>query len=230
MPESITTTARRGRPPPTSTRWAATRRESARLQRQSGELRSDSTALLDRVGLGPGRARLTWAAGRAGSSSCWPSGSRRAGASWAWTLTRPTSRWPGSSPVSAALGNVDDRGGGCPAHRPAVELVRPGARPYPAGQRARTRRGPGRDGPAGQAGRLGGQPGARRRVRAVLPRSSGLDPAVPDLPCRVQPERRRPAHRPPPDPAIPRGRPAGHRGRGAGGHLPGQRHPPHGPA
>ena len=32
--------------------------ESARLQRQSEELRSDSTALLDRAGLGPGQSAI----------------------------------------------------------------------------------------------------------------------------------------------------------------------------
>jgi hypothetical protein len=52
MAESVTTTAAEPSAP-TSTRWVATREkgESARLQRQSEELRSDSTALLDPAGL-----------------------------------------------------------------------------------------------------------------------------------------------------------------------------------
>jgi hypothetical protein len=166
MPESMTTTAE----PSAIDVYALGRDpgESARLQRQSEELRSDSSALLDRVGLGPGHSAIDLAAGRAGSSSCWPGGSRRADGSWAWTPTRLTSRWPGSSPLSAGWATSASwrqmpGAPGCP------RLVRPGARPYPAGQRSRTRRGPGRDGPAGQARRLGGQPGARRRVLAVLP-------------------------------------------------------------
>lgn len=75
--------------------------ESARLQRQSDELRPDSIALLDRVGIGPGRSAIDLGCGPRASSNCWPSGCHRAAASWARTLTRPTSLWPGSSPVSA---------------------------------------------------------------------------------------------------------------------------------
>jgi tRNA A58 N-methylase Trm61 len=40
--------------------------ESARLQRQSEELRPDSAALLDRVGLGPGQAAIDLGCGPAG--------------------------------------------------------------------------------------------------------------------------------------------------------------------
>jgi ubiquinone/menaquinone biosynthesis C-methylase UbiE len=40
--------------------------ESARLQRQSGELRADSAALLDRVGLGPGQAAIDLGCGPSG--------------------------------------------------------------------------------------------------------------------------------------------------------------------
>jgi len=65
MPESMTTTAAElsatdvyalGRDPG----------ESARLQRQSEELRSDSTALLDRAGLGPGQSAIDLGCGPSG--------------------------------------------------------------------------------------------------------------------------------------------------------------------
>ena len=50
--------------------------ESARLRRQSEELRPDSAALLDRVGLGPGQSAIDIGCGPA-SSSCWRSGPSR---------------------------------------------------------------------------------------------------------------------------------------------------------
>ena len=52
---------------------------------------------------GRARARLTWAAGRAGSSSCWPSGSRRAGASWARLLIVQEALPPGNTPSFGKL-------------------------------------------------------------------------------------------------------------------------------
>jgi ubiquinone/menaquinone biosynthesis C-methylase UbiE len=58
MPGSMTTTAA---VMPSATEVYALSRspgESARLQRQSGELRPDSAALLDRLGLGPGQAAI----------------------------------------------------------------------------------------------------------------------------------------------------------------------------
>lgn len=55
------------------------------------------------------------------------------------------------------------------ANRSAHRLVRPSARPHPAGDHPRARRGAGRDGPAGPPGRLGGRPGTRRRTRDLLP-------------------------------------------------------------
>ena len=65
MPESMTTTAAE----PSATDVYALGRdpgESARLQRQSEELRSDSTALLDRVGLGPGQSAIDLGCGPSG--------------------------------------------------------------------------------------------------------------------------------------------------------------------
>ena len=65
MPESVTTTAAE----PSATYVCALGREpgeSARLQRQSEELRSDSTALLDRVGLGPGHSAIDLGCGPSG--------------------------------------------------------------------------------------------------------------------------------------------------------------------
>ena len=64
MPESITESAA-----PSATDLYALGRdpgESARLQRQSEELRADSTALLDRVGLGPGQAAIDLGCGPSG--------------------------------------------------------------------------------------------------------------------------------------------------------------------
>ena len=64
-PESTTTTAAE----PSATDACALGRdpgESARLQRQSGELRSDSTALLDRVGLRPGQSAIDLGCGPSG--------------------------------------------------------------------------------------------------------------------------------------------------------------------
>jgi ubiquinone/menaquinone biosynthesis C-methylase UbiE len=65
MPESMTTTAAA----PSATDLYALGRdpaESARLQRQSQELRPDSAALLDRVGLGPGQAAIDLGCGPSG--------------------------------------------------------------------------------------------------------------------------------------------------------------------
>jgi precorrin-6B methylase 2 len=65
MSESMTTTAAA----PSATDLYALGRdptESARLQRQSEELRPDSAALLDRVGLGPGQAAIDLGCGPAG--------------------------------------------------------------------------------------------------------------------------------------------------------------------
>ncbi len=64
MPESITEAAA-----PSATDLYALGRdpeESARLQRQSEEPRGDSTALLDRVGLGPGQAAIDLGCGPSG--------------------------------------------------------------------------------------------------------------------------------------------------------------------
>jgi ubiquinone/menaquinone biosynthesis C-methylase UbiE len=65
MPESMTTTAAA---PSAADLYALGRdpAESARLQRQSEELRPDSAALLDRVGLGPGQAAIDLGCGPAG--------------------------------------------------------------------------------------------------------------------------------------------------------------------
>ena len=140
----------------------------------------------------------------------------------------PRRHGPGAR-ASARAGQRRDRGGRRPAYRAAVRLVRPGARAYPAGHRSPAGGGSRRDGPAGPPGWVGRQPGARRRVLVVLPRSSGLGPAVRNLPRLFQPQRRRSAHRPPADRAVPRGGIGGYRGGGTGGRLPGHGFPPHGP-
>ena len=98
MPESMTAAAT-----PSATGVYALGRdpgESARLQRQSQELRPDSAALLDRWASGRARTRSIWAAVRAEPSTCSPSGSPLAGAWPGWTPTWSTSPWPGSSPHS----------------------------------------------------------------------------------------------------------------------------------
>jgi ubiquinone/menaquinone biosynthesis C-methylase UbiE len=67
MPESMTTTAAAAMPSATEA-YALGRNpgETARLQRQSEELRPDSAALLDRVGLGPGQAAIDLGCGPRG--------------------------------------------------------------------------------------------------------------------------------------------------------------------
>jgi ubiquinone/menaquinone biosynthesis C-methylase UbiE len=67
MPESMTTAAVAAEPPATAA-YALGRdpAESARLQRQSDELRPDSTALLDRVGIRPGQAAIDLGCGPSG--------------------------------------------------------------------------------------------------------------------------------------------------------------------
>ncbi len=67
MPESVTTAAVAAEPPATAV-YALGRdpAESARLQRQSDELRPDSAALLDRVGIGPGRSAIDVGCGPSG--------------------------------------------------------------------------------------------------------------------------------------------------------------------
>ena len=64
MPESLTTTAA----PPATDVYALGRdpAESARLRRQSDELRVDSATLLDRVGLGPGQSAIDVGCGPTG--------------------------------------------------------------------------------------------------------------------------------------------------------------------
>ena len=177
MPESRTAAVVAAEPPATAV-YALGRdpAESARLQRQSDELRPASAALLDRPASGPARPRSTSAAGRAGSSSCSRSGSARAAALSGWTRTRPTSPWPGSSPVSAGWARSRSwrRTPGAPACRRLRStwcMRAPCWSPCPS-----LRDGPGRDGPAGPPGRLGRQPGAGRGVFGVLP---ALIPAGP---------------------------------------------------
>jgi trans-aconitate methyltransferase len=67
MPESMMTTATAAMPSATGL-YALGRDpgETARLQRQSEELRPDSAALLDRVGLGPGQAAIDLGCGPRG--------------------------------------------------------------------------------------------------------------------------------------------------------------------
>ena len=67
MPESMTTAAEAAEPSATAV-YALGRdpAESARLQRQSDELRPDSAALLDRVGVRPGQAAIDLGCGPSG--------------------------------------------------------------------------------------------------------------------------------------------------------------------
>jgi ubiquinone/menaquinone biosynthesis C-methylase UbiE len=67
MPESMTTAAVAAEPPATAV-YALGRdpAESARLQRQSEELRPDSAALLDRTGIRPGQAAIDLGCGPSG--------------------------------------------------------------------------------------------------------------------------------------------------------------------
>ena len=96
-----------------------------------------------------------------------------------------------------------------------------------AGDDPRPRRGGRRDGPAGPAGRLGGQPGARLRVHPVLSVDTRLGPAARALPCWLQPVGRRPAHRPPPDRAVQERGPGRDRGGVVRPRLPGRSLAPH---
>ena len=54
--------------------------ESARLQRQSDELRPQAAELLGRIGLKPGQSAIDLGCGPRGSSSCFPQPSRPAAA------------------------------------------------------------------------------------------------------------------------------------------------------
>jgi len=111
--------------------------ERSRLRRQSGELSAHSAALLDRVGAGPGWINI--------DVGCGPSGTLDLLASRVGAAGRVTGLEVNPANVALArdfadecgLANVDlvPRGGGCPARRPAVILVRPGARPHAADQR-----------------------------------------------------------------------------------------------
>jgi ubiquinone/menaquinone biosynthesis C-methylase UbiE len=67
MPESMTTAVVAGEPPATAV-YALGRdpAESARLQRQSDELRPDSAALLDRTGIRPGQTAIDLGCGPSG--------------------------------------------------------------------------------------------------------------------------------------------------------------------
>ena len=67
MPESMTTAAVAAEPPATAVyALGHDPAESARLQRQSDELRPDSAALLDRVGVRPGQAAIDLGCGPSG--------------------------------------------------------------------------------------------------------------------------------------------------------------------
>jgi ubiquinone/menaquinone biosynthesis C-methylase UbiE len=68
MPESMTTAVVAAEPPPATAVYALGRdpAESARLQRQSDELRPDSAALLDRTGIRSGQAAIDLGCGPSG--------------------------------------------------------------------------------------------------------------------------------------------------------------------
>ena len=167
--------------------------ESARLQRQSDELRPQSAELLGRIGLAPGaerdRSRLRPerdprpAVRRGLPRRARDRAGRRPGAHRDGPRVRQRTR-------AAQRGRGDGRR---QAHRPAVGQLRPGARPDGAGHDPRTRGGARRDGSAGPAGRLGRQPGTRHRERVLLPAAARLGPAPRDLPRQLRPFRRRPA-------------------------------------
>ena len=71
--------------------------ETARLQRQAGELGGDSAALLDRVGLRPGQSAIDLGCGPPESWTCLLPGCHLAVMSSASTPTPRMRRWPPSS-------------------------------------------------------------------------------------------------------------------------------------
>jgi len=204
--------------------------ESARLQRQADELAADSAALLDRVGLRPGHSVI--------DLGCGPRG----------ILDMLAER---VSPAGRVIGLDAD-----PAHTAmaaefaarrglsGVEIITANARstglatgsfylvhartllinlPDPAGVAAEMMR-------LTRPGGWVGIHGIRHRVRAVLPASPGLRPALRDLHGGLPPQRRRSVDRPPGAGAVPPGgagrRPGG--GQGAAvpaGQIPAD-HPP----
>ena len=189
MPKSMTTAAAA---PPATDIYALGRdpAESARLQRQSEELRADSAALLSRVGLGPGQAAIDVGCGPSGiiellSERVSPGG-RVVGldADPAHVaMARELARQDGLRNV--AIVAADARRTGLPPG--SFDLVH--ARtllvnvPEPAevvAEMVRLAR------PGGWVASL--EPDAE--YSPVLPRSPGLDPAIGDLPHRVQPQRR----------------------------------------
>ncbi len=202
-----------GSVPQKSTRWAATPAETARLRRQSDELRPQSAELLGRIGLAPGQSAIDLGCGPSGildllSAAVFPGG-RVVGLDADPAHTAMARQYASER----GLANVERGDGRRQAHRPAAGQLRPGARPDGAGHDPRTRGGARRDGPAGPAGRLGRQPGTRHRERVLLPAAACLGPAPRDLPRQLRPVRRRPADRPPPSRAVPAGRAGGDRGR-----------------
>ena len=114
--------------------------ESARLQRQSDELRPQSAELLDRIGLGPGQSAI--------DLGCGPSGILEllSVAVFARRARGRAGRRPGAhrdGPPARQRARTGQRGGGDgrrQAHRPAVGQLRPGARPDCAGHDPRARR------------------------------------------------------------------------------------------
>ena len=98
MPESMMTTVAAAQPSAAEA-YALGREpgESARLQRQSEELRPDSAALLDRVSLGPGQAAIDLGCGPRGILDLLAERVAPAGGWSGWTPTRPTSPWRASS-------------------------------------------------------------------------------------------------------------------------------------
>src|ERR1700735_2206067 len=179
--------------------------ESARLQRQSEELRPESVALLEQIGLKPGQSAIDLGCGPRGiidllSAAVGPGG-RAVGldADPAHVaMARQYSDQSGLANVEIMA--ADARHTGLPAA--SFDLVH--ARtllvtiPEPAEVVAEMVR-------LGTAGGWVASPGGRRRVWLVLPADAGLGPALPALPQQLRPVRRRSLHRPPAGRAVPAG-------------------------
>jgi predicted methyltransferase len=73
--------------------------ESARLTRQSDELRPEAEALLARIGLRPGHAVADLGCGPRGILELLSGAVAPGGRCWAWTPTRRTSPWPRRAPA-----------------------------------------------------------------------------------------------------------------------------------
>ena len=204
MPEPMmTTVAAASRPPPTSMRWAATLRRAPAATSVRGAA-PDSAELLGRVVSGRGRAAIDLGWVPAESLTCSPPRSHPAAGWSGWTPTPPTRHGPPiRRPARARRCAGRDRR--CQAHRAAAgtfDLVTPdlaGNVPEPQEVLAEMVR---------LAGRAAGSPAWNPSGGCVLsPRPPWRHPAPRTSSAPARPARRRSAHRPPPDRAVPAGRP-----------------------